>query len=270
MPKSFRNLGTYISFYLIISILCSCSGTKVVPGANGNNSADGTGKVALAGTWIGKFNSKTTSDDSLRDKTVKLSLEPVDASSGTFRFDLPQMDNVYVRGSYNDLSHSLLFSIKDSTLSTIGLAGATTELNYDLIGHVLVLDNERINLKLVRDAADGSSDSSGGNSLNPTSDPLLGRWRCRDSSHLVWQLNLKSDTAFALDVFDPSGAGRRVWMTGGSEVSRSENSASALLTVQSSDPALYVGMNLQANLVGDGLLNLRLVTDGGEAMACTR
>jgi len=270
---------------VIFSIVLATFGCRGAGDGSAGQGGDGDGQGGqgtwLAGDWSGDYkNAQAAAGASLNETTVKASFKETGDHAGDFTFELPLLDKVYVKGTYNDFQgKSLLLNVKESTLSTIGTPGAPTDMNYELVGNSLELSNDRVSLRLLRT---GSSDDSSSDQKDNTDDatadePLLGRWACADKAGDSWQLYVKSITAFSIDIYPPGGSSSSLWLDGGVAIPVGQSDTDGVLTVTSSANSKYVGMELHAKLQNNAMMTLqRYGTDRNgqkalvETMNCNR
>jgi len=266
---------------VILGIVLATFGCR---GASGDGAAgqggDGDGQGTwLAGDWSGDYKStQAAAGASLSETSVKATFKETGDHAGDFTFELPLLDKVYVKGTYNDFQgKSLLLNVKESTLSTIGTPGVPTDMNYELVGNSLELSNDRVSLRLLR-TGDGSGSDQKSNTDDATADePLLGRWACTDKAGDSWQLYVKSITAFSIDIYPPGGSSSSLWLDGGVAIPVGQSDTDGVLTVTSSANSKYVGMELRAKLQNNVMMTLqRYGTDRNgqkalvETMNCNR
>jgi hypothetical protein len=190
---------------------------------------------------------------------------------------------------------SLMLDVKQSTISSIGLAGSESLLTYRLLGNTLSLENDQIKLTMAPDTSaprtnptvnqtptapqgNGSGNSGTEDHQNDSqqsaanSEPLVGHWSCSDKSGNLWQLNYRTDNILYIEVFDTTHGRGSIWLQGQANITRSTTNTSspdATLTVTSSDVSKYKGMELQLFMHNQNQLDLLRVATG-ERMACSR
>ena len=273
-----RYSKSVVGLILVVSLF-SCKGA-------GNN-ADGGGGAAnpaatgsFIGKWAGKYVNKDNST-SLSETPVQASFESNDAKTGTFRFDLTQIQNAFATGTYTILDQvTLMLDIKQSTVSSIGMSGTKNLITYHLLGNSLELSNEQVKMVFAPDKSAETTPSNreaqapppsntGNATTGGPSDPLFGPWLCFDKAGNRWQMNLQQDSGFYIEVYSATGQRGSIWLSGTLKITRATGKPDADLVVENSSVAKYQGMELQLFMKGVGNLQLVRVASG-EELPCIR
>jgi hypothetical protein len=271
MHKISLSVCQRIVVFGLFSVLCACGMGEGVNGGGpgGGGSGDATeGGSWLGGDWKGTYKNKEIEEGSaLRETTAVATFKETAARAGEFEIKLPLLENVAVKGTYHDFqSKSLLLEITESNLSTIGAPKSTTELAYDLVGDGLELHNDRITIRLVRGETDASGNQNG---KDPNQDMIVDDWLCRDANGFSWKFDI-GESRFAVDVFDPSGGRKSIWMKGDVKITRGQTDADAVLTVTSAEDTSYVGLELRGNTIGPSGMNLRRMVVGADGQKAVK
>ncbi len=246
-------------------------------GGNGNGAnASPSATYSFLGTWGGVYKNSDTGAE-LRQTEASASFQALSTDAGTFRIDLPQLNNVYVTGTYQIFSQASLFlHIAQSTISTLGEANSTTEISYTLLGSSLELHNERVSLKFLRSGAapNGQANGSGGapgganGNTNGAADPVYGQWRCTDHLGYQWQANLRDNSLFHIQISDTKAERGIIWLQGSLSITRAPGRPDVELKVLDTDIKRYNNMQLTGVILPTGQLKLTRLGPQGEDMIC--
>lgn len=245
---------------------CGASGV-VGAGAGGGGNPNGDDANAwIVGDWSGTFALKDD-DDTAMSATAKF--EVTEDRSGTFSIVLPDNDGATTSGRFQDFAgETLVLDVKTSNISSIGSEGTKSNVDYDLIGNSLKLQNERMLLRLVRDKADDGDDD--GDVPDPVQTGLIGHWGCLDLNGYDWAIQMKSETEFSADVSVKSGGRAPIWLDGSVVKSEAGAEFDARLTVTDSDVEQYKGLALGFKQTATDLATLTRIGDEPTVMKCTR
>lgn len=230
-----------------IAILTLTACGQAIPTSGGGADAPDSFKSQLGGFWKGQMTNKTVDVGSaLRDQTAEAEFNFKSDSEGTFEIKLSSLEDAKVEGTFVDFAgKSLHLTIKSSTVSTIGVKGATTVVNYLLIGSNLELTNDRIDLQLIKTKANSSNDTD---ELEQPSDTLMGQWRCTDEAERTWDFKIANETDFTADIANQNGVS--VWIAG-KLVADQKRESTSLATVTTSADSKNVGMRLKLQLTSN-------------------
>lgn len=271
--KHARMIVCFMRVAPILPLGCGGVTTPAGVGPNGEAPAQGQG-YSLAGEWLGLYKAKQTDASTVRETKAKLTIEPTGSLIGQFKLELPAYDSANVSAMYRDFAgKSLMIDITASNFSTLGLTGSKTDLPYELVGDTLELGNERFTLKLARQGKtqeDSSSPAKNGGATPASSNDLVGRWTCQDSSRYAWRINMKSPTLFALDIVDTVGTQASVWMDGSATSATLGSLYSATLRIEASDVLKYVGKTLTLTQKEKDSASLTKPDERSPALACVR
>lgn len=267
MPWS---LPKFISLSTIALAACSlgaCGASNVVgAGADGGgNPGDGDASAWIAGSWTGTFKLKDEDSESM-SATAKFTV--TDERAGSFTITLPDNDTAAIEGKFQDFAgETLVLTVKKSSISSLGNDTSTSNLDYDLIGDSLKLQNERALLRLVRAKTDDDKTDDG----EPTPQTgMTGHWGCQDTNGYLWAIQIKSETEFSADVTTKNGSRAPIWLDGSVAKIANDAEYDARLTVTDSDVTKYVGMELGFNQTSTDAAEFTRLGDGGQLMSCTR
>jgi hypothetical protein len=250
-------------------------------GGAGSGSMDGTGKAWIIGIWEGTYENLNASVDSeQRETSAWLEFKATSERAGKFHLKLPQMDDVYAKGSFTDIDNfRLIFKIEDSNLSSMGMAETSRTFDYELANDSLMLRNVRIQMTLARKGGGGSSGdaSLGGDRGDDAAEyPLGGSWYGTDQRGRTWLIKIFGMTRFTIEVTEPEKA--MLWMSGVPRFDEATAVHDATLVVGESAIGEYVGMEYAVRLIDGGSLELRRLgrreADGAqpnlETFVCTK
>jgi hypothetical protein len=274
-------VAAVVALASVAGVACKGAGNQVgggAPGTQGNGDAAGDAGDWLHGEWTGNYVNKEADAGSTLKETTAHAVFVVDedsVDSGTFEFTLPMLDDVHVSGTFRDFARkSLMLKINESNLSAVGLSGASTSLDYDMVGDALELSNDRVVFRLLRggDGDDGDDDDDEDDGDGVPS--LLGAWSCDDAHGHTWRVNMRSAEAFSIDVYDSGSTSAGIRMDGGVVAAAGDTLEAGALEVTWCNVADYVGMKLSAERRGNDELRLaRLAADSSEeteVMFCAR
>jgi hypothetical protein len=245
-----------------------CGGDATSPGAVGGGET-GPASAGILGIWEGLYISKTLGLNQ-QESTAVVTFEGETESQGRFTINLAQIENASVKGVFKNFAgKSLILNVEESSVSTLGLTGATTDLPYELTGHSLQLGNDRVTLKLTR-----KGDGPKGPGKNPAEKPtgLYGRWKCNDALAKIWSVNIRSENRFSIDVTEPNNGQSYLWLDG--RVAKAAQGENSLLIVEKSSNPKYKGMQMKAELQSEtALILLRSQLDDqkpSESVSCSK
>jgi hypothetical protein len=231
----------------------------------------GGSNTGILGAWEGIYISKTV-NNSQQEAPINVVFDGSSEESGRFSMRLIQTDSANVKGTFRNFAgKSLILSLQESSVSTLGLTGSTTDLPYDLTGNSLQLANDRVTIKLSR---------SGQNQQNPTNKSpadtspvgLYGRWKCKDDLGKVWSSNIRPEDKFSIDVSNPNSGQSYLWLDG--RVEKGAQGTPDLLVVERSSQPKYKGLIFKVEKGDDTSLSLvRSQLDnqnGTETIKCNR
>ena len=276
---------------LALSLIAACTYQCKGAGTNPDGSAGSTGSAnpaatgSFLGQWTGKYANKDNSAN-LNETPARAIFTGNETKSGTFRIELTQITNAFIGGTFTIIDQtSLMLDVKQSTISTIGLAGTQALLNYRLIGNTLELTNDQVKLNFAPDMhAPGNEANAQPNNqqTNPNStngqesgqtggkpDPIVGRWFCTDKANNQWQMNLRSDSMFYIEITNTSSGNGGIWLAGSANISHIQGKPDATLKVTTSAIEKYNGMDLQIFLRNETDMDMIRVATG-EEIPCTR
>lgn len=233
-------------FFVIL--LAGCSQVDMGGAPEGGTGTDSF-QSQMTGTWNGHMTNKTVDTGSaLRETTVNAEFSFTTETEGKFVFTLPKLENAQAEGTFTDFAgKSLHLNIASSTISTVGAAGSSTSINYNMIGSNLELYNDRVEFQLIR-AKDSTPIDPTTDGQNPT-DGFPGHWTCNDGVGNVWHISIRDNTAFSADIEAADGSSSTIWVDGSLAVSpKDKNIAAAKIT--GSRDAGNVGMRLTFGLMG--------------------
>jgi len=286
MPR-FATYCRFVAGSLLVLLAYGCKGVpnpnlgndgggSGAPGSGVGNGAANGNQVAsytFLGTWGGVYKNSDTGAE-LRQTEATASFQAMTTDSGTFRIDLPQLNNVYATGTYQIFNQSSLFlHIAQSTISTIGEPNSTTEISYTLLGSSLELRSDRVSLKLLR-----SGNTPGAPANNPgapqqnaaAADPVYGEWHCIDHLTHLWQINLLSNSLFNIQISDTKSERGMIWLQGSFSLTRAPGRPDVALKVQETDTRKYNNMQLNGVILPTGQLKLTRVGPPDEDLLCDR
>ena len=281
--------ATYRRFVTSSLFVLTAYGCKGVPNPNlGNDGSGGTGgngagngaangnqvaSYTFLGTWGGVYKNTDTSAE-LRQTEATATFQALTTDTGTFRIDLPQLNNVHANGTYEIFNQSSLFlTIAQSTISTVGEPNSKIEINYTLLGSSLELHSDRVSLKLRRSgtAPAGPAGSPSAPQQNgAAADPVYGEWRCTDQLAHLWQLNLMSSSLFNIQISDTKSERGMIWLQGSFSLTRAPGRPDVTFKVQDTDTRKYNNMQLNAVILPTGQLKLTRVGPPDEDLVCDR
>lgn len=244
-------------FVIFLTCLAACSGVDLgATGGDPNGGAnDGSFKSQLTGNWRGHLVNKTVDEGSaLRESAVVAEFVFSDETSGNFVITLPTIDNARAEGKFSDFAgKSLHLNIVKSTISTLGSTGSATSINYNIIGSDLELYNDRVSLQLIKGTGGSSTTAGDGTKPEPSDEDIaVGRWICNDKFSNSWRFNIKSKTAFSLDVFSGTGDAPGIWLDGSLALTVAANkSVSGSGQIVTSGNRDYIGMRLLMRFPND-------------------
>lgn len=253
---------------IAVSLGCLACGkgggpTGIGDGFGKGGTGDAKPNAWLGGSWLGTYQLK---NDDPETTSLTAKFAPVEERSGNFSLTLPERDGAIVTGQYQDFAGtSLLLKIGDSSVSNIGNKGSTTTIDYDLIGNALKITNERVLIRLVRENTGGGG-GGGGTTEIPTPDGVFGHWNCADENGYMWRFNFKSETDFAVDIYNTSTETASMWMEGGM-TKPDDGSFDKELLVKKSQVEKYIGLKLGATRDSKESLTVTRL-DNSVAMAC--
>jgi hypothetical protein len=231
------------------------------------------GSAGIAGKWKGNFTSKDSEEgSSLKDTAAAAVFKADDNKSGEFSITLPRLDDVYAEGTYADMGDgSMMFDVDKSTLSLIGLPGSTPDLKYEYIGNALVLYNDRIRIKLIRDTDDEDEEINNGSG---TSGPLAGTWLCKeDTTNRKWKISIPSSVDFfAIDITLQGHSA--VWQKGIITTNTGDKKIVAILSVTESLYGVYDGNIYNISNITDKSMILTVTKSedelNGQDLSCSK
>lgn len=201
-----------------------------------------------------------------------MNFEGTSEEEGRFLMRLIQTENANVKGTFRNFAgKSLILAIQESTVSTLGLTGSTTDLPYDLTGNSLQISNDRVTLKLMRS---GQNQVGPSGSKAPVEGPvgIYGRWKCKDNLGKIWSSNIRPEDKFSIDVSDPSNGQSYLWLDG--RVEKGSQGVPDLLIVERSSQSKYKGLVLKTEKSDESNLSLirsQIENQGGaETIKCSR
>lgn len=235
---------------LLVAYACSGGDGTTGTGRDGGadrNSADGT--AWITGKWTGTYELKSETPDRTAAKAEFVDDDNDSKGAGTFKITLPEKDGGLVKGKFQDFANeSLMLSVGDSSISTLGIPGSTTSVDYELIGNDLKIYNDRALLRLVREtssADEDEDDDSGGGGGSIPDKGLVGRWACPDRTY-VWRVHFDSETEFSIDIYSTDGGSASTWIDGTFAAPADTSRFDGMLTVNRAELDKYVGMQLGA------------------------
>src|SRR5262245_4117272 len=118
-----------------VTALCACSGGNAPAGAGaGGDGGDGHGADATAwitGKWKGTFAFKSDEPDETPATAEFIDADADEKGAGTFTITLPKKDDLTVKGDFQDFANkSLMLTVKESSISALGIPGSTTRVDY--------------------------------------------------------------------------------------------------------------------------------------------
>ncbi len=255
--------------FLVFSNFWGC-GTGTTPEAISGGEAGGS-NTGILGTWEGIYISKTVGNNQ-QEAPINVVFEGSSEEAGRFSMRLTQTENANVKGTFRNFAgKSLILSLQESSVSTLGLTGSTTDLPYDLTGNSLQLANERVTIKLAR-AGQNQQNPTNKPAAEPTSVGVYGRWKCKDDLGKVWSSNIRPEDKFSIDVSNPSGGQSYLWLDG--RLEKGVQGTPDLLVVERSSQAKYKGLIFKIEKSDETSLNLiRSQLDnqnGTETIKCSR
>ena len=274
-----------LSLIAVCTYQCKGAGTNPDGSAGSTGSANPAATGSFLGQWTGKYANKDNSA-SLNETPARATFTGNEAKSGTFRIELTQITNAFIGGNFTIIDQtSLMLDIKQSTISTIGLAGTQALINYRLIGNTLELTNDQVKLNFAPDLHASSNDATAqpnNQQATPNSgsgqedgqtggkpDPIVGRWFCTDKANNQWQMNLRNDSMFYIEITNTSSGNGGIWLAGSVNISHTQGKPDATLKVTTSAIEKYTGMDLEIFLRSDTDMNMIRVATG-EEIPCTR
>jgi hypothetical protein len=264
-----------------------CRATDI-PGADGNNADSEGGHAWLTGDWTGLYEGKGKNSSLDEDEKVPTSgaiawFKASDDSTesdprGTFRIELTDIDNAYVTGKYRDFQNtSLQLTIDESTLSSIGVSGKTSSMDYDLLGSDLALTTRKARIELTRktDAdKENEKDKDGDDGKDDGDTPaatIVGTYSCKDQAAHDWRIVIPDAGSFSIAV---SGDGlSSLTMSGSLQIEPESSDRTATLTINSSSESKYEGTTLALYRIDDRTMDIaRIASDGGQLsrFACNK
>lgn len=279
-----QSLGTLRGFCVVAltAALWACQGGEGSRGGGGGGSGglDGTGRAWIIGTWEGTYENLNASVDSeQRETSAWIEFKATSERSGKFHLKLPQMDDVFAKGSFTDIDNfRLILKIEDSNLSSMGMAETSRTFDYELANDSLMLRNVRILMTLTRDGDGESGDVSLGNGRDDDAAkyPLGGTWYGTDQRGRTWLIKIFGMTRFTIEVSEPEKA--MLWMSGVPRFDEATAAHDATLVVGESAIGEYVGLEYAVRLIDGGSLEFRRLgtrgADGAqpnlETFVCTK
>jgi hypothetical protein len=205
---------------------------------------------AFHGVWKGDYKKLDSEGAKLKETTAKAEFKADKEMEGTFDFRFPEEDNkAKASGSYQIFNeNTLIFEIKESSFSDLGLKGTVTRLDFELSGTALVLSNESLEMILLRDK-DGSLNNDSSEDENDEKPKIETQWSCVDKSKNTWDLSIAGGVFNATVI----GAGNTYFVVNGNiRNANSENTKAELLITESSLD-LYLGRYLYVERIKDEL-----------------
>jgi hypothetical protein len=236
-------------FAFLSLLIAGCSQVDMGGAPEGGTGTDSF-QSQMTGKWDGLMTNKTVdSGSALRKQTVNAEFSFTTETEGKFVFTLSKLEDARAEGTFIDFAgKSLHLNVTSSTVSTIGTAGTSTSMDYNMIGSNLELFNDRVEFQLIRGKDPTPVDPTNSGKSDPEGFP--GHWTCNDGIGNVWHISIRDNTGFSADIEAADGSSSTIWVDGSLTISPKDTSLAAGKITSSRD-AGNIGMRLTFSLMGD-------------------